>query len=99
MLETLLKAAHGKAGIADAAYDSKAARASIKTVGLHPVIPPNPTRKNPHRYNKRLYRKRFRIEVFFHTIKRYRRIATRYEKTERNYLALLHVACAMAWLN
>lgn len=39
-----------------------------------------------------------RVECFFHRLKRCRRIATRYEKTARNYLALVHFACALMWL-
>ena len=34
----------------------------------------------------------------FHELKRFRAIATRYEKTARNYLALVHLACARLWL-
>ncbi len=99
MLETLVASATGKFAIADAAYDSANARRLIRKHGSHPVIPPNPTRKHPSRYNKRIYRKRYRIEVFFHHIKRCRRVATRYEKTATNYLGLLHLACALQWLN
>ena len=33
-----------------------------------------------------------------HNLKRFRAIATRYEKTARNDLALVHVACAWLWL-
>jgi transposase len=32
-------------------------------------------------------------------LKRFRAIATRYEKTARNYLALTQVACARLWLD
>jgi transposase len=66
---------------------------------MKPVIPSNPTRKVLSRYNKRLYRIRYRIECFFHNLKRCRRIATRYEKTGRNYLALVHLAAALVWLS
>jgi transposase len=45
------------------------------------------------------YRQRYLVEVFFHNLKRFRAIATRYEKTTRNYLALVQVACARLWLN
>jgi len=38
------------------------------------------------------------VEVFFHNLKRFRALATRYEKTARNYLALVHFACALLWL-
>ena len=43
--------------------------------------------------------KRYLVEVFFHNLKRFRAIATRYEKTARNYLALIQLACARLWLN
>jgi transposase len=62
------------------------------------VIPSNPTRRTIRRYDKRLYRQRYLVEVFFHTLKSCRRIATRYEKTARNYLAIVHLACALQWL-
>ena len=51
-----------------------------------------------HRLARHLYRQRYLVEVFFHNLKRFRAIATRYEKTARNYLAIVHVACAWLWL-
>jgi transposase len=36
--------------------------------------------------------------MFFHALKSFRRIATRYEETSGNYLAIVHLACAMHWL-
>ena len=38
------------------------------------------------------------MECFFHDLKRFRAIATRYEKTARDYLALVQLACARLWL-
>jgi transposase len=66
---------------------------------MKPVIPSHPTRKAKLRYDKKLYRIRYRVECFFHNIKRCRRVATRYEKTGRNYLALVHLAAALVWLS
>jgi len=43
--------------------------------------------------------KRYLVEVFFHHLKRFRAIATRYEKTARNFLALVHLACTMIRLS
>jgi transposase len=63
------------------------------------VIPSNPTRAKQRRPSKELYKRRYRVEVFFHDLKRFRRIATRYEKTARNFLAMLHLACTILWLN
>jgi transposase len=62
------------------------------------VIPSNPTRSTIRRYDKQLYAIRYRIECFFHRIKRCRRLATRFEKTGRNYLALVHLASSLVWL-
>jgi transposase len=39
-----------------------------------------------------------RVECFFHNLKRFRAIATRFEKTARNFLALTQVVCAWLWL-
>jgi transposase len=38
------------------------------------------------------------VERFFNTIEHFRAIATRYEKTARNFLAGLHLVCTLAWL-
>jgi transposase len=97
--ELLIDHAIGKALIGDAGYDSAAIRAKAKAQGMVVVIPSHPTRAVIRRYDKKLYGIRYRIEVFFHRLKRCRRIATRYEKTARNYLGLLHLACALLWIS
>ena len=96
--DSLIEHAQGFAFIGDTGYDSAHIRDAAKANGMKPVIPPNPTRKVQHRYDKRLYRIRYRIECFFHNLKRCRRVATRYEKTGRNYLAMVHLAAALIWL-
>jgi transposase len=45
-----------------------------------------------------LYAERNLVERFFQYLKQFRAIATRYEKTARNFLAGLHLVCALAWL-
>ena len=65
---------------------------------MTPVIHSKPERKRKHRLHRKLYRRRYLVEVFFHNLKRFRAIATRYEKTARNYLALVQLACAWLWL-
>lgn len=94
----LLAYAQGEAFIGDAGYDAEAVRSAAAALGMKVVIPSNPTRAVIHRYDRRLYAIRYRVECFFHRRKRSRRIATRYEKTSRHYLALLHLACALIWL-
>lgn len=95
----LLDFARGDALIGDTGYDSNEFLAEIRYRELKPVIPPKPERKRKHRPDRSLYRIRYVVEVFFHNLKRFRAIATRYEKTARNYLALVQVACSWLWLN
>jgi len=94
----LLAHARGKALIGDTGYDSNAFLAAVRARGMRPVIHSKPERKKKHRLARHLYRQRYLVEVFFHNLKRFRAIATRYEKTARNYLAILQVACAWLWL-
>ncbi len=45
-----------------------------------------------------LYADRNKIERLFNRLKHYRRVATRYEKLGRNYLAMVYVASIMTLL-
>ena len=65
---------------------------------MKPVIHSKPDRKRALPLDRTLYRRRYLVEIFFHNLKRFRAIATRFEKTRTNYLALLHVACMWLWL-
>ena len=94
----LLDYARGAAFIGDTGYDSNDLRAEIRARGLKPVIHSKPERKRALPLDRALYRCRYLVEVFFHKLKRFRAIATRFEKTARNYLALLQLACSMIWL-
>ena len=94
----LLDFARGEHLIGDTGYDSNEFRAEIRYRDLQPVIHPKPERKRKPRLKREFYRIRYLVEVFFHNLKRFRAIATRYEKSARNYLALIHLACAKLWL-
>ena len=96
--DELLAHAQGKALIGDAGYDSNRFRQAVREHGMKPVINSKPERPRKLPVIRRLYSKRFRVEIFFHNLKRFRAIATRYEKTARNYLALVQLACARLWL-
>lgn len=91
--------ARGKFFLGDAGYDSNELIDAVRSDGMEPVICPNKSRKRHKlKLNRRIYATRYLVEVFFHNIKRFRALATRFEKTARNFLALLHLACAMVWL-
>ncbi len=84
--------------LADKGYDSDEFRVSVKKQNCMPVIPGRLNRKHPIAYDKILYRERSAIENFFSKIKDFRRIATRYEKSARNFLAFIFLAGALVWL-
>jgi transposase len=95
----LLDYVRGDALIGDTGYDSNAFRAELRSRGIKPVIHSKPERKRSLPLDRSLYRRRYLIEVCFHNLKRFRAIATRYEKTARNYLALVQLASAWLWLS
>jgi transposase len=98
MADELLEHARGRALIADTGYDSNRFRDAVRDKGMKPVIGSKPERPRKLPKARKLYEKRYLIEVFFHQLKRFRAVATRYDKTARNYLALVQLACARLWL-
>ena len=86
--------------LADKAFDADARVIQpLLAAGKSPVIPPKSNRKVPRNFDKQMYIARHLIENFFCKLKQFRAIATRYDKTARNFLAGIHLAAAMIWLN
>ena len=83
--------------LADKAYDSAELRHALQARGSKPVIPNKTNRKQPFSFSKRLYKLRWHIESAFNRLKDFRRIATRYDKLARNYLASVCLAAALVW--
>jgi transposase len=96
--EPLIRRNPADAYIADKAYDSDAVVEAAKGQGAEAVIPSKKNRKVPRAYDKHLYKERKKIEWFICLIKQYRRVATRYEKTARNFLGFVLVASIMVLL-
>jgi transposase len=84
--------------IADAAFDSDDIRRRVRQMRARCCIKPNPTRKRPAPYDKARYKHRNLIERFFGAVKRFRRVATRYEKKAENYLGFVWLAAVMTGL-
>ena len=63
------------------------------------MIPPKSSRKIQRPFDKEMYEARYLMENFFGKLKQFRAIATRYDKTARNFLAAIHLAAAVIWLN
>ena len=86
--------------IADKAFDAeKRVIEPLAQTGKTAVIPPKANRPVPRSYDKDLYKARHRIENFFAKLKQFRAIATRYDKRATHFLAALHLAAAIIWLN
>ncbi len=96
--EALLAEVEPHALIADKAYDADAFIDALTIRRIEPVIPPKANRKASRECDFARYSERNLIERFFNALKQFRGIATRYEKTARNFLAGVHLACALAWL-
>ena len=96
--DALLAQVEPKALLADKGYDADRFVESLTARAITVVIPPKSNRKVKRDCDFALYCERNIVERFFNTIKHFRAIATRYEKTARNFLAGLHLICALAWL-
>ena len=89
----------GQHVLADKAYDADWIRDMIWEQGAIDVIPPKANRKLPAEFDAVLYRERNKIERFFGRLKAsFRRIATRYEKTSRNFLSMTKLASVRLWI-
>ena len=96
--EALLKGHPAEVVMADAAYDSNSIRDAVAAMGAVAVIPNNPSRTLKHPVDRSLYAQRQLIECCFSKLKQFRRVATRYEKTARNYRAVITLAAIVLWL-
>ena len=86
--------------IADKGYDAdERVILPLTQAGKTVIIPPKRNRKVQRAYDKDIYKSRQLIENFFCKLKQFRAIATRYDKTARNFLAAIYFASAIIWLN
>ena len=86
--------------LADKAFDAdKRVIEPLLAAGKTPVIPPKSGRKTQRDFDKELYKARHLIENFVCKLKQFRAIATRYDKTAKNFLAGIHLAASVILLN
>ena len=83
--------------IADRGYDSDAIRRLIAARGAEAVIPPSSPRVRQIPYDRIAYRLRNLVERLWCRLKDWRRIATRYDKLARNYLAGVFLAALLIY--
>jgi transposase len=98
--DALLPHMQADALLADQAFDADLRVIEpLKAAGKTCAIPPKSNRKTPRPFDKDIYKARHPIENFYCWLKQFRAIATRYDKTARNFLTAIHIAAAIAWLN
>ena len=83
---------HDETVIGDREYDTDAVLELIKRASVTAVIPSRSSRKSPRPLDRETCRAHNLVERFFGKIKEFRRGATRYDKTARNFLSAVHLA-------
>jgi transposase len=98
-VEALLSGlASGAEVIADRAYGSNTVIALITQAGSRANIPTDSRRRIQRSVDRELYRQRNLIERFFCKLKHFRRVATRFDKLARNFLAAVLLASTRIWI-
>jgi transposase len=83
----------GSTLVGDKGYDSSTLRQTAATKGIKTCIPARSNRTTTTvPFAPRIYRRRHRVENFFEKIKRYRRVATRYDKLAETFLGFVCLA-------
>ena len=77
--------------LADKAFDIDWIRAELDQRGTIAVIPPKADRARYIPCDFAMYKWRHLVENFFCNLKEFRRIATRYDKTDTSYAAMIHL--------
>ena len=94
----LIEKAQGGNFIGDKGYDSKEVIAAIERKGMVAQIPQRSNALVKRQIDAHVYKERHLVENFFCKIKRYRRVATRYDKTALNYLGFVLFASLRVWM-
>jgi len=85
--------------LADKAYDAESFRNWLADQRIKAVIPSTASRRTPYPIDRKAYRRRNVIERMFCKLKNWRRIATRYDRLARNYMAAIALAAVIiAWV-
>ena len=84
--------------VADRGYDSNAVLDLIRASGAEPSIPSTSQRSVRRSVDMAIYRQRNLVERYFCKLKHFRRVATRFDKLARNFLAAVLLASTRLWL-
>jgi transposase len=76
----------------DKGYSYPSVRRYLRGRGIRAVIPSKSDQRRRPGFDRAAYRERNRVERTINQLKQFRRVATRYEKREVNYLAMVKIA-------
>ena len=96
-VDDLLAGISCAAFLGDKAFDAKVLRARLAQDGIEAVIPQRKGAAVLIEYDREKYKWRHLVENFFCQIKAFRRIATRYEKTDKCFGAMIYLVNAFLW--
>ena len=88
----------GQAVLAERTYDAGYVRAQIQQAGPRVVIPSNKNRLVALPHDADLYKERNQIERAINGLKRFRAVATCFDKHAANYFATCCLVAALTWL-
>lgn len=81
--------------IGDKGYDADWLRNELKARGIRVCIPARSGRNRPATHNRKLYKKRCRVEIAFSRLKDWRGIAMRYTRCGDLFLSAIALAAAV----
>jgi transposase len=84
--------------VGDKGYSYPSARRLLRRRGISAVIPTKSDQLRQPHFDRAAYRGRNQVERSVGRLKQFRRVATRYDKRARNYLAWVTLAAAVIWL-
>jgi len=98
-IEAVGRSCGGVPLLMDRAYEGAETRALAKACGHGPAVPPKSNRGAPREYDKEMYKRRNVVERLFRRIKGFRRVCTRYDKTDVMFMAFVQFAFTVIWLS
>ena len=94
-VDPLIAGVDFEALIADKAFDNNALRAQLNDRGALAIIPSKADRKMPIPHDTEMYKWRHLVENAIQRLKEWRRLATRYDKTDTSFSAFINLSAAM----
>ena len=97
-MEAIGRRFEGVPYVMDKAYEGDETRALASENGHQPIVPPKKNRAEPWEYDEETYKRRNVVERLFRRLKSFRRVCTRYDKTDVMFLAFALFSLVIIWL-